>query len=812
VNNTRLFENYVMLIGVEVPIFTNCNEYIKMKTVSHKWRNTLIGLTVSVLILAAVVVFFISPISKYFLEKYSEKYTGRKIKTDWLYLNPFTGFVHFSNLRVYEPKSNDVFFSAASLSVNVSLFKMIRKTYEITELTINKPWSNIIQNKKKEFNFNDLIERFTPKEKIDSLKEAIHFNIYNVMVTDGEIHFSDPQNHINYFIKNVYFESKGKSWDTDTINSKFSFKSGPATGDINGDITVNLKTLDYRTATVINKFDLKFFEQYLQDLANFGSFTANLDARIKAKGNFNDQLALKASGHTVINDFHLGKTPGDDYLSFEKLTADIIELNPKDKKYIFDSTILSHPYLKYERYDHLDNIQQMFGKKGANVKAAYNDPTRFNLILELADYIKVLAKNFLHSYYKVNKFAIYNGELKFSDYSILEKFSTNISPLYILADSIDKHNKRFKIAIKSGIKPYGNIAVDLSINPNDYEDFDMLYKLNNMPLTAFNPYLISYTSFPMERGTLEFTGKWNVQNGMIQSANHLLVVDPATSKRLKTKDAKWIPLPLIMAFIRERSNVIDYEIPVTGNLKDPTFNLTDVIIDLIENILIKPPTMPYIVHVRNEEREIEKAVRLQWEMRQTELRAEQGRFVKKMADFLKKNPETNIDVYPEQYAEKEKEYILFFEAKKKYFLLSKNSKDKFMNEEDSTTVEKMSVKDSAFVRFVNKWIGDNLLFTMQEKCTHFLDAGIVNTKFKQLESKRENAFISCFRDNATEKRVKIHQEKVVVPYNGFSFYKIDYKGGMPDKLLKEYKELDELNNEAPRKKYKNKRDKELVKK
>ena len=60
----------------------------------------------------------------------------------------------------------------------------------------------------------------------------------------------------------------------------------------------------------------------------------------------------------------------------------------------------------------------MFGKNGANISAAKADPARFNLILKIADYIKVLAKNFFKSDYKINKLAIYNGNLKFNDYCL----------------------------------------------------------------------------------------------------------------------------------------------------------------------------------------------------------------------------------------------------------------------------------------------------------------------------------------------------------------------------------------------------------
>ena len=60
------------------------------------------------------------------------------------------------------------------------------------------------------------------------------------------------------------------------------------------------------------------------------------------------------------------------------------------------------------------------------------------------------------------------------------------------------------------------LSVDLSINPKDSSDFDLQYHFQKLPVSMFNPYIISYTSFPLDRGTIEFKGTWNVRNGMIQ--------------------------------------------------------------------------------------------------------------------------------------------------------------------------------------------------------------------------------------------------------------------------------------------------------
>lgn len=768
----------------------------------HKLRKILLIIIGVLLIASVVIILFISPITKYLIEKNDEKYTGRKITMDWAYVNPFTGFVHLKNIKINELKSDSIFFSSNGLSINFSLYKLFSKTYEISELTLEKPRGYIIQNKN-DFNFNDIIKLFSSDEVLDTTKLPLHFNILSIKIKNGEFYYHEPLIPINYYIKNVNLESTGKRWDSDSISTFISFVPGIGSGDVKGNITINLKNNDYHFNVIIKKFDLNIIGQYLKDLTNYGNFSANLDADVKSKGNFNDPQDVTTRGFIQINDFHFGKTNLNDYASFDKLSLTMKEISPKNHIYLFDSVILSHPYFKYERYDYLDNIQTMFGVDGSNLTAANASNTKFNLVIEIADYVKILGRNFFQSYYQINRFAINKGDIKFNDYSLGEKFSVDLNPLSVIADSVDKNHNRAHVFFKTGIKPYGYAEVSLSINPKDTGDFDMQYNLKKFPASMFNPYLISYTSFPLDRGTIEVNGTWNVRNGIIKSDNHLVIIDPRATKRLRNKDSKWIPLPLILSFIRERGNVIDYEIPITGNMKNPKFHLRDVIFDLLENIFVKPATTSYRLQVKNIETEIEKSLTLKWGLRNSELHPTQVKFLEKMTNFLKKNPELGIVIYPHVYTIKEKEYILLYEAKKRYYIASNNIDARMYNEHDSELVDKMSIKDTLFVQYLNKQVNDSMVFTIQEKCSRVIDESIVNDKFRKLKKDREEAFKIYFKENNVIKRIEFGETENVIPYNGFSYYKIKYKGELPEYLIDAYKKMNEFNDEAPRDKFKN---------
>src|SRR5437773_868990 len=107
-----------------------------MKTKRRRITKTLLIITGILVAAIAIIIIFISPIAKYLIEKYDEKYTGRQITLDWIYVNPFTGYLYVKNLKINEANSEAVFFSANGIGLNISMNKLFSKDIEITEFTV----------------------------------------------------------------------------------------------------------------------------------------------------------------------------------------------------------------------------------------------------------------------------------------------------------------------------------------------------------------------------------------------------------------------------------------------------------------------------------------------------------------------------------------------------------------------------------------------------------------------------------------------------------------------------------------------------
>jgi len=110
-----------------------------------KSKKILLIISGIIIIIVLVVFIFISPITKYLIQKYDEKYTGRKITLSWAYVNPFTGYIHLSHLKIFEYKSDSVFISMNGLSANINVFKLFSGTVKVSNLTFDQPVARIIQ-------------------------------------------------------------------------------------------------------------------------------------------------------------------------------------------------------------------------------------------------------------------------------------------------------------------------------------------------------------------------------------------------------------------------------------------------------------------------------------------------------------------------------------------------------------------------------------------------------------------------------------------------------------------------------------------
>ena len=96
---------------------------------------------------------------------------------------------------------------------------------------------------------------------------------------------------------------------------------------------------------------------------------------------------------------------------------------------------------------------------------------------------------------------------------------------------------------------------------------------------------------------------------------------------------------------------------------------------------------------------------------------------------------------------------------------------------------------------------DTTMFTIHDRCNYFLGDNTVELSYLRLIAARERSLRSILIREGIDKQVTIHANESVIPYDGFSSYKIHYNGTLPKSLQDSYDKLSDLNSHTPRKKY-----------
>jgi hypothetical protein len=728
-------------------------------------------ITVVVIILALLIISFLSPISKFLIEKYSEKYAGRKIVMSWLYVNPFTGRFHAHDLKIMENKSDSSFIRIQDCSFNISFYKLFSKKLDVSAITLEKLRINIVENKSS-FNWDGFFTRDTLKPKSVS-PAPLEFSFRDIRLINSEVVYSETSIPVHYYTTKINVQCPVIQWDSDTSSFTYDFNFLEKSGHVKGFFSMNFKDLDYHLKTSFDSFDMKSLDQYIKEFSEYGYFSAMLNANLNAHGNFHDAKNLIATGKLGISDFHFGKSKGDDYLRFSKLLLNIDTLSPVNKKYLFKTVLLDSAYVKYQRYDSLDNFSQMIGDKGAHISKAHSEHHAENIIFQIADYIASVAKDLVNSNYRADTLLVSNAHAHYDDFSLAQQFSVSVNPLTISASHVDTRFERTDLNIKAKINPFGNLEVHLNVNPTDFGDFLLDFNLRNLPIPLFNPYLVTYTSYPFDNGSLALSGKWKVKDNQITSLNHLLINNPTLAERVKEEDAKKRSMRLILFLIRDVHREIEHTIPINGNLNNPHYVLSSAIWQVLANILVKPTSYPYTEIKAESEEKKRIPVLLEWKLMQRKPERDQNTELGKVSRHLFFHPGAKVVITPYSFKEKEKEMLLMFEARKLFYLSQQRTSSKQLTETDSVAINKLSIRNPAFLVFLQTSSDSKLVFSNQEKALLVVGQARIDELYLKLINDRQKSVLNYFREKGYADRVTVKESKNDIPASGFSHYLLD---------------------------------------
>ncbi|HHC5061565.1 TPA: DUF748 domain-containing protein [Aeromonas veronii] len=373
--------------------------------------------------------------------------------------------------------------------------------------------------------------------------------------------------------------SKGKQPSKLTLATQFN-QSSPLAFD--GQLTLSPFTL----SGDINQqgLPLTLAQPYLADLVRIKvqngllSSKTRLDLATTAQG---DLSKLTLQGGLDINGLKVvDRADNQRLLEFNTLALTGLTYDGISQQMRIKDIALNKPFARIEiNKDGTTNLQQLLLPQPAAAKS-----TEAKASSKAPDFR-----------FTIDQLRTEQGNLRFADRSLSQDFVADIASLGGQSRHISNiPGQRSDLAFNGKVDRYAPVTIRggtnlLVANPI----LDIAVAFHNLELTTFTPYSGTYAGYAIDKGQLSMKLHYKLEGNRLEGDNDITIKKLQLGEKIKSDQAKDLPLGLAIALLSDANGVIQMNLKVKGDLDQPDFSIGNIFWDVLGNTLSKAITSPF---------------------------------------------------------------------------------------------------------------------------------------------------------------------------------------------------------------------------
>ncbi len=550
-----------------------------------KIRKKLTWISASILIIVIIVLLALPGFVKRYAIKHSKDLMGRQIHIQELKLNYFTGTVKVMDFKMYEADEKNVFVSFDTLILKLKPYQFFIDEFILERMYLQGLNVNIIQTDSI-FNFDDLLVFHSkPKDTISSEPmddEPFQYRFSNLELKGAQFNFDDRNVNKATRLKDISFFIPYIGWnqeDKSEAGLRFSFEEE---GFFESTLFVDPNRGEYEAHITIDHLSLDAFNEYVAKNAKISKVNGLFNSEITIVGNINMVESSLVSGSIEISDFLMEDLQSKPFLGVKKLNCEIKELDLQNSSFIVDSLSIFEPYVYFELDSNSNNFFEIFE---LNPTAEDSADTKQNI---------PLGNDTLEGkpiFYAINNLGIDDGIVDYTDNLTGTPFKYNLSDLTLNTDSIQSTSEWIDLYTQMLLNKRGKLVAEVGLNPANPMDIELNYVITDFQLSDLNIYSRYYMGFPIVYGEMYYKSTTHIKDGQLNSENRLVIEHAELGN--KSGGVHDLPLKFALFLLKDRNGVIDLDVPVRGDLKDPEVNIGKIVWNTFKNLIVKVAAAPF---------------------------------------------------------------------------------------------------------------------------------------------------------------------------------------------------------------------------
>ncbi|MDX2319565.1 MAG: DUF748 domain-containing protein [Moritella sp.] len=363
-----------------------------------------------------------------------------------------------------------------------------------------------------------------------------------------------------------------------SINDNGSFSS-------QGSVDIKQQSLDAHIS--LEKLNLIQFQPYISSYLNIimksGYFTTKGDLYADSKGTarFKGEVQLEK---LAINDKKLNKP----LLKWQDFTINSLALDQQANSLLIDHIKFTQPYAQViVAEDKSSNVSDLvIAQQSADNTTAAVATTAETTPAPVTENPMLI---------EVNKISLIEGKVDYTDNVLKPNFDATVTKLNGHVGKISSTTtKTAELNITGIVNKYAPITLQGTVNPLIPEPFvDIEFVFNNFELPSMTPYSGTYAGLDIDEGQLSLALKYKLENNQLEGSNHIFIDQLDMNDTADSDAGSMLPITLAIPLLKDSSGAIDLGVNVSGNIDDPSFNVGELVLKSLSNIILKAATSPF---------------------------------------------------------------------------------------------------------------------------------------------------------------------------------------------------------------------------
>lgn len=680
------------------------------------------GILVGLFLLLAAI---ISPVAHWYIEKHSKDLCGRVVTMDDLHINLFTGSVEIEGLVALEQNDKDTCLAFDRLFVDMSLWKLLGKTVQINEITLEKPLVVIVQYPGR-FNFTDICEFYKDDDDDDDKDSNWEVDLRNISLTGGNAVYRDAAVGSRFDLKQlavkiprIYFSTEKTDLGID-----LKFENG---GGLNVKLLYGMKSSEYDLSLVLTDFELDAVAPYLRQYLNINDFGGKLTAKLNLIGDIDHILEVVAKGDVTLKGLYATDKEGKKLASVRSITLEGVNADTKKADYYMKRFEMAGVDFDYEIFaDHqtFDNLVVGSSSATDTVQEQKVDTTGGSTV-----------------HFLVDELVITESSMNYIDHTMHHEVNVPVTNIDIRCNHFDP-DAPISLGLKALVGESGELMANCDGSLSDFSNMKLNVFLKNFKLTYASPYSVEYLAYPITDGVLSFASTNTLVNNNISSQNKVDIYNCQVDKKLKDFKAEYnIPMRAAVYILTDRKGNIQLDLPVSGNINDPTFSYRKIIFKTLCNLIVKVVAAPVDFLVKAINGEPDLFDDMVYDIRPQGLGSESSDRLNKIADAMKEKPELHLTIQQSVDIEENINEYALFNAQKEFYMQKHPGQ---LTMEDFNNIRAIKPTNKEFVDYVNKRLEGNTSMPVDiyAKCVALYDKNVLQQQINVNIEKRNQQIVN----------------------------------------------------------------------